>query len=119
MNNSTDFRKSLGLLEVFAIASGAMISSGIFVLPSVVFSIAGPGIILSYFLAGLMVIPGLLSKAELATAMPKSGGTYFFAERSLGPAVGTFVGLANWFSISLKSAFALIGIGVFLKLIYP
>ncbi|NOY09338.1 MAG: amino acid permease [Spirochaetes bacterium] len=119
MSNKTDFNKSLGILEVFAIASGAMISSGIFVLPSIVFLITGPGIILSYFFAGLMVVPALLSQAELATAMPKSGGTYFFAERSLGPAVGTFVGLANWFSISLKSAFALIGIGIFVKLIYP
>ena len=119
MNKNIDFNKSLGVLGVFAIASGAMISSGIFVLPSVVFPIAGPGIILSYFFAGLMVVPALLSQAELATAMPKSGGTYFFAERSLGPAVGTFVGLANWFAISLKSAFALIGLGVFLKLIYP
>ena len=66
-----------------------------------------------------MVVPSLLSKAELATAMPKAGGTYFYIERSLGPAVGVFGGLANWFSLSLKSAFALMGMGVFSILLYP
>ncbi len=33
--------------------------------------------------------------------------------------MGTFAGLANWFSISLKGAFALIGMGAFLRLIIP
>ncbi len=61
----------------------------------------------------------MLSKAELGTAMPKAGGTYFFVGRSLGPLMGSFAGLANWFSISLKGAFALIGMGAFLKIIFP
>ena len=112
-------KKPLGMLEVFCIASGAMISSGLFVLPSVVYSIAGPGIIISYVIAGILVIPAMLSKAELGTAMPKAGGTYFFVGRSLGPLMGSFAGLANWFSISLKGAFALIGMGAFVKIIYP
>ncbi len=112
-------KKSLGLLDVFAISTGAMISSGIFILPSIVFGIAGPAVIVSYFLAGLFVIPALMCKAELSTAMPKSGGTYFFVERSLGPFIGTFAGLANWFSVSLKSAFALIGIGIFIRYFVP
>ncbi len=114
-----EFKRSLGVFDVFAIVAGAMISTGIFVLPSVVFGIAGPSIILAYFFAGIMVLPALLSLAELVTAMPKSGGTYFFIERSFGPFVGTFVGLAIWFSIALKAAFALIGIGIFVKLIVP
>ena len=46
--------------------------------------------------------------------MPKSGGVYFFTHRSLGPLFGTFAGLASWFSLSLKSAFALVGIGILL-----
>ncbi len=114
-----EFKRRLGVFDVFAIVAGAMISTGIFVLPSVVFSIAGPSIILAYFFAGMMVLPALLSLAELVTAMPKSGGTYFFIERSLGPFVGTFVGLAIWFSIALKAAFALIGIGIFVKIVLP
>jgi len=112
-------KKELGTGAIFCVATGAMISSGLFVLPGLAFAKAGPAVILGYLLASVMVIPSLLAKAELATAMPKAGGTYFFIERSLGPAAGVFGGLANWFALSLKSAFALMGMGVFAILIYP
>ena len=114
-----ELKKELNMLEVFSISSGAMISSGLFVLPSIVFLKAGPSIILSYIFAALLMIPAMLSKAELATAMPKAGGVYFFVHRSLGPLFGTFAGFASWFSLSLKSAFALVGIGVFLEPVFP
>jgi len=71
------------------------------------------------YIAALLIIPVMLSKAELATAMPKSGGSYFYVERSLGPLWGTFAGLANWLSIALKAAFALIGIGALGELLFP
>jgi APA family basic amino acid/polyamine antiporter len=112
-------KKVLGSMGVFCIAAGAMISSGLFVLPSILYLKAGPSIILSYVFAGFFMLPAVLSKTELATAMPKSGGTYYFVHRSLGPLFGTFAGLANWFSISLKSAFALIGIGIFIEPLLP
>ncbi len=112
-------RRELGFWDVFCIASGAMISSGLFVLPGLAYSQAGPGMIIAYALAGVMVIPAMLSKAELSTAMPKAGGSYFFIERSLGTWVGTLAGFANWFSVAFKAAFALVGIGVFAKLVWP
>nr|HDM59970.1 amino acid permease [Bacillota bacterium] len=96
-----------------------MISSGLFVLPGIAFGVCGPAVILAYALASILVIPSMLSKAELATAMPKAGGSYFFIERSLGPLAGTLAGLSNWLSIALKSAFALLGIGAFAPLVYP
>lgn len=111
-------RKPLGALDVFCIATGSMVSSGLFVLPGLIFVVAGPAMILAYLLAGLLMIPSVLAKCELATAMPKAGGTYFFIERSLGPFGGTLAGLANWFSISFKSAFALVGMGAFAVLVF-
>ncbi|MDY0169165.1 MAG: amino acid permease [Thermoguttaceae bacterium] len=96
-------KRNLGLLDVFCIASGAMISSGIFVLPGLAHAQAGPAVVVSYFLAGLLASVGLLNVAELATAMPRAGGDYFFVTRTLGPAVGTIGGLLTWFSLSLKS----------------
>ncbi|UCF49961.1 MAG: amino acid permease [Thermoplasmatales archaeon] len=122
MGNSEEnrsLRKELGLLEIFCIASGAMISSGLFVLPGLAFAKAGPAILISYGIASLLVIPAMLSKAELATAMPKAGGTYFFIDRSMGPMMGTIGGFAAWFSLAFKSAFALVGIGVFAILLNP
>jgi len=100
------------LLDVFSIAAGAMISSGLFILPAIAYSKAGPAVILSYCFASLLIIPSILSKSELATAMPRAGGTYFYVERSLGPIWGLFGGFASWFSLALKSAFAIVGIAV-------
>lgn len=106
-------KRDLGLLHVFCIASGAMISSGIFILPGLAYAKAGPAVIICYFLAGLLSIPGMLSLAEMTTAMPKAGGDCFTIIRSMGPSVGTVAGLLSWFSLSMKSAFALIGMSVF------
>ena len=112
-------KKGLGLLHVFCIASGAMISSGLFVLSGLAHARAGPAVVVSYFLAGLLATTGLLSIAELATAMPRAGGDYFFISRAMGPAVGSISGLLNWFSLSLKSAFAVVGMAAFAKLVIP
>lgn len=110
-------KKGLSLRHVFCIASGAMISSGLFVLPGMAHAIAGPGVIWSYLLAGLLATAGALSIAELTTAMPKAGGDYFFIMRGFGPGVGTVAGILSWFSLSLKSAFAIFGMASFASLI--
>ena len=112
-------KKTLGFLDLFCIASGAMISSGLFVLPGLAYLKIGPAVFVAYFIAAIMVIPAMLSKAELATAMPKAGGDYFFIDRSMGAGFGTLAGFAAWFSLCFKSAFALLGIGAFGTLIYP
>ncbi len=108
-----DLKKEMGMFGVFCLSSGAMISSGLFVLPGIAHAAAGPAVILSYILAALLALCGVLSIAELATAMPKAGGDYFYIVRSMGPAIGTVAGLLSWFSISMKSAFALIGMAAF------
>jgi APA family basic amino acid/polyamine antiporter len=112
-----ELKKQLGALDVFSVASGAMISSGLFVLPAIAFMEAGPAMILSYLFASLLIIPSVLSQAELATAMPRAGGTYFYVERSLGSIWGLFGGLANWFSLALKSAFAIVGMAVLIEVV--
>lgn len=117
--NKPALKKTMGTLDVFCLCSGAMISSGLFILPSIAFGHAGPAVLLSYAIASLLMIPAMLAKAEMSTAMPKSGGSCYFISRSLGPLAGTFSGLTNWFSLALKSAFALIGIGMLATPFFP
>jgi amino acid transporter/nucleotide-binding universal stress UspA family protein len=93
-----------------------MVGSGIFVLPGLATKIGGPSVVLAYLLAGLVVLPAALSKAEMATAMPEAGGTYLYVDRALGPFMGTIAGLGVWFSLTFKSAFALVGLGAYLML---
>jgi len=104
-----ELKRDLGLPSVLAISIGAMIGSGIFILPALALEIAGPMVILAYALAGLLVVPAALSKSEMATAMPEAGGTYIYIERGMGPLLGTVAGIGTWFSLSFKGALALVG----------
>lgn len=117
MAEKSELHKGLGLLHVFTIASGAMIGSGLFILPGMAHAMAGPGVIWAYVLAGLLATTGALSMAELATAMPKAGSDYFSIFRSFGPGIGSIAGMLSWFSLSLKSAFAIVGMATFTNLL--
>jgi amino acid transporter/mannitol/fructose-specific phosphotransferase system IIA component (Ntr-type) len=107
-------KKNLTLFDVYAISTGAMFSSGFFLLPGIAAAATGPSVILAYLVAGILIMPAMFSLAELATAMPKSGATYYFLDRSLGPLAGTVGGLGTWLALVFKSAFALIGMGAYL-----
>ncbi len=109
--------RQLTFIDIFAMASGSMISSGLFILPAIVYSKNKASVILIYILASILVLPAVLAKSELSTAMPKAGGSYFYVDRSLGSAFGFFTGLADWFSVAMKSAFALVGMAVFIDII--
>jgi amino acid transporter len=104
-----ELERDLGLPSVLAISVGAMIGSGIFILPALALEIAGPAVVLAYALAGVLVVPAALSKSEMATAMPEAGGTYIYIERGMGPLLGTVAGAGTWFSLSFKGALALVG----------
>ncbi|MDH3708882.1 MAG: amino acid permease [Cyclobacteriaceae bacterium] len=106
--------RRLNLTSVIAISIGGMLGSGIFVLPGLAAAKTGPSIWIAYLLAGICVLPAVLSKSELATAMPTSGGTYVYIERTFGPIFGTIAGFGLWLSLLLKSAFALVGFGAYL-----
>lgn len=115
-----NLERKLGLFSVVIISLSAMLGSGLFVLPALAMLEMGGGIIpvggiwLAYLFAALIVLPGALSKGELATAMPSSGGSYVFVERTFGPLIGTISGLGLWANFMLKSAFALIGFKAYL-----
>jgi amino acid transporter len=117
---SDTLERKLGMASVVIISLSAMLGSGLFVLPALAMldmgggTIAVGGIWLAYLVAALIVLPGALSKGELATAMPSSGGSYVYIERTFGPLIGTISGLGLWANFMLKSAFALIGFQAYL-----
>ena len=109
--------RDLGLYATLTISMGAMIGSGIFVLPGLAAKKTGPSVVVAYLLAGLIVLPAALSKSEMATAMPEAGGTYLYIDRAMGPLMGTIAGIGAWFSLVFKSAFALVGLGAYTLLL--
>lgn len=109
-------KKELTLFDVFAISTGAMFSSGFFLLPGIAAAKTGPSVVLAYLIAGFFILPTMISVAELSTAMPRAGGAYYFIDRSLGPLFGTIGGIGTWLALVFKSAFALIGMGAYIAI---
>ncbi|MEM7801858.1 MAG: amino acid permease, partial [Chloroflexota bacterium] len=74
MESKPKLKKSLGLFDVYAICTGAMFSSGFFLLPGLAAAQTGPSVAIAYLIAGVLMLPAMFSMAELATAMPRAGG---------------------------------------------
>ncbi len=109
--------RSVTLTSAIAISIGGMLGSGIFVLPGIAAAKTGSSIWIAYLLAAVCILPAALSKSELATSMPSSGGTYVYIERTFGPVFGTIAGIGLWLSLLLKSSFALVGFGAYLTVL--
>ncbi len=112
-------KREISLLGVYAIATGTTLSAGFFLLPGLAAEQAGAAIVLAYIVAATPLVPAMFSIIELATAMPRAGGVYYFLDRSLGPWMGTLGGIGTWLALVLKVSFALVGMGAYIALYVP
>lgn len=97
MNTKNEMSKSLKDRHVTMIALGGVIGAGLFVGSGAVIHAAGPGAILSYFIAGVIVILVMRMLGELATLNPSSGSFSEYARDAVGPWLGFTVGWLYWF----------------------
>ena len=111
---SGELERSLGLMEALAIGTGTMVGAGIFVFPGLAAGQAGPAAMLSFAIGAVIALLVALPTTELATAMPESGGGYYFVSRGLGPFLGTLVGVGQWLGLIFASAFYLMGFAYYL-----
>jgi len=107
----TELERSIGLVGGLAIGVGTMIGAGIFVFPGIAAGRAGPAAAGSFAIGALIALLVALPASELATAMPKSGGGYYFISRSLGSLPGAVVGISIWLGLVFATAFYLVGFG--------
>ncbi|WP_435333459.1 amino acid permease [Haloarchaeobius sp. TZWWS8] len=110
-----ELAKDLGPLAALTIGVGTMIGAGIFVLPGQAISDAGSLAVGSFVLGGVIAMLTALSASELGTAMPKSGGAYFYVNRALGPLFGSVAGWSNWMGLAFASAFYMVGFGEYIR----
>jgi len=90
-----------------------MIGAGIFVFPGLAGAEVGTAATASFAVGGVIALLVALPTSELATAMPKSGGGYYFISRGLGTLPGTVVGLSLWLGLVFATAFYLVGLGFY------
>jgi amino acid transporter/nucleotide-binding universal stress UspA family protein len=109
-----ELAKDLGLVSAMTIGIGTMIGAGIFVLPGVAANAAGPIVVVSFVVGGVITMVNALSVSELGTAMPKAGGGYYYINKALGPMFGSIAGMGDWMGLAFASAFYCIGFGQYL-----
>jgi len=110
-DDDVELERTIGLTGGLAIGIGTMIGAGIFVFPGLAADSAGLAATLSFAIGGLVALLVALPTSELATAMPRSGGGYYFISRGMGTAYGAIVGLGLWLGLVFASAFYLVGLG--------
>ncbi|WP_433547693.1 amino acid permease [Streptomyces sp. CA-294286] len=76
---------------------GGVIGAGLFVGSGAGIAVAGPGIVLSYLIAGALAMLVMRMLGEMSSAMPASGSFSVHAERALGRWAGFSVGWLYWF----------------------
>jgi amino acid transporter len=109
----------LGLLDATMIGMGAMIGAGIFVLTGLAAEIAGPAAIVVFGLNGVVTAFTALSYAELAAAIPRSGGGYAFVREIFADSPAFMMGWMLWFAYMVAGALYALGFAPnFLELLH-
>ena len=94
--------RTLGTLDLTLMSIGAVIGTGVLVLPGVVAATtAGPGEILSFIIAGIASIFIVLCYSEFSSSVPSAGGSYTYVYVALGEIFAYIVGMAVMFGYIL------------------
>lgn len=91
-------RRELGLLHATMMGLGSTICAGIFVILGQAVGIAGPAVILSFLLCGIINVATMLSYCELGAAMPRIGGEYAYAKEAFKGLPSFLTGWYEWSS---------------------
>lgn len=102
-------KRSLGLPTALAIGIGTMIGAGIFVFPGIAIRQAGYQAYISFLVAGVVALFVALCTCELATAMPSSGGGYFFVSKIFSSFFGFIIGVAQSLGLVFATSFYIVG----------
>ena len=78
--------------HLVALGIGAIVGTGIYTLIGVAANLAGPGVLLSFLVAGVVCACAALAYAEMATMMPAAGSAYTYSYAVLGEAIAWVVG---------------------------
>ena len=83
---------TLGWPQLMALGVGAIVGTGIYTLIGVGAGLAGPGVMLSFLISGVICACAALAYAEMATTIPAAGSSYTYSYAVLGEPVAWVVG---------------------------
>jgi len=119
VTGNLQLKREIGLFDATALGIGAIIGSGIFVVTGIVAGIAGPAIVFSIIIAGVIAVFSAMSVAELGAYLPEEGGTYAYAQKLISPFAGFIAGWIWIFSNIFVGAAVSLGFAHYFVTIFP
>ncbi len=104
-----ELKKTLSWPHLVALGVGAVVGTGIYTLVGDGAGMAGPGVILSFLIAGAVCACAALCYAELSTMIPASGSAYTYSYVAMGEPVAWFVGWSLVLEYTLVCAAVAVG----------
>jgi APA family basic amino acid/polyamine antiporter len=112
-------KRTLNLLDATSVGIGAIIGAGIFVVLGIAIGYAGPAIIVSIIIAGVVASFTAFSFAELGAAIPKEGGAYTYAYELISPFAAFVLGILWLFAQIVAGAAISLGFASYFVAIFP
>ena len=102
-------KRSLGPIQLTMLGIGAVIGTGIFVLTAAAAQKAGPGMMVSFMVAGFVCAVAALCYSELASMVPVAGSAYTYSYAVMGELVAWMVGWALILEYALGASAVAVG----------
>lgn len=103
--------KGLKVRHLTMMGLGSAIGAGLFLGTGVGINAAGPGVLLSYLAAGIIVVLVMTMLGEMAAARPASGAFSTYAEMAFGRSAGFIMGWLYWFMLIMVLGAEITGAG--------
>src|SRR3954463_7158026 len=102
-------KRSLGAIQLTLLGIGAVIGTGIFVLTATAAQKAGPGMMVSFIIAGVVCALAALCYSELSSMVPVAGSAYTYSYAVLGELIAWTVGWALILEYALGASAVAVG----------
>jgi L-asparagine transporter-like permease len=112
-------RQGLGRAQVVMIGLGGAIGTGLFAGSTLAIGYAGPGVVLSYIIAGFIALAMVLSLSEMAVAHPSAGSIGVYAETYLNPWAGFVVRYTYLAAEIIASGGEMVAAGIYMTYWFP
>ncbi|MEJ5919430.1 MULTISPECIES: amino acid permease [unclassified Corynebacterium] len=107
----TELGKGLQVRHLTMMGLGSAIGAGLFLGTGVGIQAAGPGVLISYLVAGFVVVLVMQMLGEMSAARPASGSFSTYAEMAFGPSAGFILGWLYWFMLIMVLGAEITGAG--------
>lgn len=119
MNDSSEMKRGLKNRHLQMIALGGAIGTGLFYGSASTIALAGPAVMLSYLIGGVVIFFIMRMLGEMAVDEPVSGSFSYYATKYWGKFPGFLSGWNYWFNYVLVSMAELTAVGIYMQFWYP